>query len=121
MPSLSVLVVDDIESVRHLMRGVLEHAGHRVLEAGDGFEVLACLAENPGVELVITDLRMPNMDGGSLPRACLGECPGYPSCSCRGSTSTSHRTRSPGRYFPSRLPPSSSRRHLAGIRSRAKN
>ena len=47
MPSLLVLVVDDIESVRRLIRRVLEHAGHRVLEARDGVEALACLAENP--------------------------------------------------------------------------
>ena len=66
MTSLSVLVVDDVDSVRRLIRRVLEHAGHRVLEAGDGVEALACLAANPTVELVITDLRMPNMDGWEL-------------------------------------------------------
>ena len=66
MPSLLVLVVDDVESVRRLIRRALEHMGHRVLEAGDGVEALACLAENPAVDLVITDLRMPRMDGWEL-------------------------------------------------------
>lgn len=66
MPSLLVLVVDDVESVRRLIRRVLEHAGHRVLEAGDGVEALACLAGNPAVDLVLTDLRMPKMDGWEL-------------------------------------------------------
>jgi CheY-like chemotaxis protein len=66
VPSLLVLVVDDVESVRRLIRRVLEHAGHRVLEARDGVEALTCLAENPAVELVLTDLRMPNMDGWEL-------------------------------------------------------
>ncbi len=66
MPSLLVLVVDDVESVRRLIRRVLEHAGHRVLEASDGVEALARLAANPAVDLVLTDLRMPNMDGWEL-------------------------------------------------------
>jgi CheY-like chemotaxis protein len=66
VPSLLVLVVDDVESVRRLIRRVLEHAGHRVLEAGDGVEALTCLAENPAVDLVLTDLRMPRMDGWEL-------------------------------------------------------
>ena len=66
MPRLSVLVVDDVELVRRLIRRQLELADHRVYEACDGFEALACLAANPSVELVITDLRMPNMDGWEL-------------------------------------------------------
>jgi CheY-like chemotaxis protein len=66
VPRLSVLVVDDVELVRRLIRRQLELADHRVYEAGDGFEALACLAANPSVELVITDLRMPNMDGLEL-------------------------------------------------------
>jgi CheY-like chemotaxis protein len=76
--SLVVLVVDDVESVRRLTRRVLEYAGHRVLEAGDGVEALACLAENPTVELVITDLRMPNMDGWELAARLSGRSPRLP-------------------------------------------
>ena len=78
MPSLLVLVVDDIESVRRLIRRVLEQAGHRVLEARDGVEALACLAENPAVELVLTDLRMPNMDGWELATRLSGRSPRIP-------------------------------------------
>ena len=78
MPSLLVLVVDDVESVRRLIRRVLEHAGHRVLEARDGVEALACLAENPAVELVLTDLRMPNMDGWELATRLSGRSPRVP-------------------------------------------
>jgi CheY-like chemotaxis protein len=76
--SLLVLVVDDVESVRRLIRRVLEHAGHRVLEAKDGVEALACLAENPAVELVLTDLRMPNMDGWELATHLAGRSPRVP-------------------------------------------
>jgi CheY-like chemotaxis protein len=76
--SLVVLVVDDVESVRRLTRRVLEYAGHRVLEAGDGVEALARLAENATVELVITDLRMPNMDGWELATRLSGRSPRLP-------------------------------------------
>ena len=78
MPSLLVLVVDDVESVRRLIRRVLEHAGHRVLEASDGVEALACLTANPAVELVLTDLRMPNMDGWELATRLSGRSPRVP-------------------------------------------
>jgi CheY-like chemotaxis protein len=78
VPSLLVLVVDDVESVRRLIRRVLEHGGHRVLEARDGVEALACLAENPAVELVLTDLRMPNMDGWELATRLSGRSPRVP-------------------------------------------
>jgi CheY-like chemotaxis protein len=78
VPSLLVLVVDDVESVRRLIRRVLEHGGHRVLEARDGVEALACLAENPAVELVLTDLRMPNMDGWQLATRLSGRSPRVP-------------------------------------------
>jgi CheY-like chemotaxis protein len=78
VPSLLVLVVDDIESVRRLIRRVLEHAGHRVLEARGGVEALACLAENPAIDLVLTDLRMPNMDGWELATRLSGRSPRVP-------------------------------------------
>jgi CheY-like chemotaxis protein len=78
VPSLSVLLVDDVESVRRVIRRVLEHAGHRVLEAANGVEALACLAESPAVELVITDLRMPNMDGWELATRLSGRSPRLP-------------------------------------------
>lgn len=78
MPSLSVLVVDDVESVRRLIRRALEHMGHRVLEAGDGVEALACLAQSRAVDLVITDLRMPNMDGWELATRLSARSPRVP-------------------------------------------
>ena len=78
MPSLSVLVVDDVESVRRLIRRALEHMGHRVLEAGDGVEALACLAQSRAVDLVITDLRMPNMDGWQLATRLSARSPRVP-------------------------------------------
>jgi PAS domain S-box-containing protein len=59
-----VLVVDDEEAVLALMRTILENYGYRVITAASGPEAVACLAENRNsVNLVITDLSMPFMDG----------------------------------------------------------
>jgi two-component system response regulator HydG len=59
------LVVDDDAGVRYTLRGFLEDAGLEVDEAKDGVEALEVLAEHA---LVITDLRMPRMDGMELLR-----------------------------------------------------
>jgi two-component system chemotaxis sensor kinase CheA len=59
---LAVMVVDDALMVRELQRSILERGGYSVRTANDGAEALAMLAEQP-VDLVITDLEMPNVDG----------------------------------------------------------
>lgn len=59
------LVVDDDAGVRYMLRGFLEDAGLEVDEAKDGVEALEMLADHA---LVITDLRMPRMDGMELLR-----------------------------------------------------
>jgi two-component system chemotaxis sensor kinase CheA len=64
----SVLVVDDALTVRELQRSILERAGFDVRVASDGVEALALLAEAP-VDLVLTDLEMPRMDGFGLTEA----------------------------------------------------
>jgi CheY-like chemotaxis protein len=74
----TILVVDDVAAVRHLARRTLEVAGYRVLEAGDGIEALACLVRSPVVDLVITDVRMPNMDGWELAARLAGRSPRVP-------------------------------------------
>ena len=59
-----VLVLDDQEPIRRLTRRVLENEGHEVWEAADGELGMALLerAAQP-VDLVITDIFMPGMDG----------------------------------------------------------
>ena len=57
-----VLVIDDDEQVREMLRRMLEYEGLEVLEAGDGEEGLRLFADSP-VQLVITDILMPNKEG----------------------------------------------------------
>jgi two-component system, chemotaxis family, chemotaxis protein CheY len=71
----TILTVDDSASVRQMVKFTLTGAGYAVIEAVDGQDALAKLA---GVNLVITDLNMPNLDGIGLIRnvranaACRG-------------------------------------------------
>ncbi len=57
-----ILVIDDDEAMRSVLRRGLETAGHSVLEAANGAEGLR-LIEAGGIEVVVTDLLMPEMDG----------------------------------------------------------
>jgi diguanylate cyclase (GGDEF)-like protein len=60
-----VLVVDDDASIRGVVAEVLRDDGHTVVEAGSGDEALAQCGTD-GFDLVLTDIRMPGMDGISL-------------------------------------------------------
>jgi two-component system cell cycle sensor histidine kinase/response regulator CckA len=72
------MVVDDEPLVRSLSRRMLEDAGYQVYEAGDGLDALTLLAELGRVDAVITDLRMPNMDGFALSAYLAGHYPWIP-------------------------------------------
>jgi len=61
-----VLVVDDQFTVRELQRSILEAAGYRVVTAGDGREALGELTRDTEIDLVATDVQMPEMDGFAL-------------------------------------------------------
>lgn len=58
----TVLTVDDSKSVRQLVSYTLQQQGYDVLEAADGKEALELLG-NRKVEMIITDLNMPVLDG----------------------------------------------------------
>ncbi len=58
-----ILIIDDNGEVRGTMRSILEHAGHTVLEASDGADALIQLNAGLAVDLVVTDLVMPRIDG----------------------------------------------------------
>ena len=60
-----VLVVDDDEAFRHLVRGMLQRVAAKVSEASDGSEALAAVRRlDP--DLMLLDLRMPNLDGAAV-------------------------------------------------------
>ena len=61
----SILAVDDSPSMRQMVTYTLEHAGYDVFIAKDGQEALN-IAENNNVNLVLTDVNMPIMDGITL-------------------------------------------------------
>jgi two-component system chemotaxis sensor kinase CheA len=63
-----ILVVDDALTVRELQRNILERAGFDVRLATDGLQALQTLDDEP-IDLILTDLEMPNMDGFAFTEA----------------------------------------------------
>jgi len=60
-----ILIVDDSETVRQVLQLALGNAGYQVVEAEDGFDALVKLS-GAQIDMLITDLNMPNMDGLEL-------------------------------------------------------
>lgn len=58
-----ILVVDDQQPVRFLVKRVLETEQHTVAEANDGLQALRLLDGQIRFDLILLDLRMPNVDG----------------------------------------------------------
>jgi CheY-like chemotaxis protein len=66
----TVLVVEDEERIGNMAQLFLELQGYRVLVANSGAAALAIFAEQPSeIDLLITDLLMPSIDGATLTRA----------------------------------------------------
>ena len=59
----TILVVDDSTALRRTMALSLEKQGYRVLQAGDGRQALDRLKNHSGIDLIICDIEMPNMNG----------------------------------------------------------
>jgi two-component system, cell cycle sensor histidine kinase and response regulator CckA len=75
----TVLVVDDEEAVRKLACRMLTWTGYQALEARHGREALATIEEHNGpVHLVLTDIKMPGMNGRELGRHIEERWPGKP-------------------------------------------
>lgn len=71
-----ILVAEDEESIRSLVARALAMDGHAVTTANDGAEALDLLARDQGAfELLLTDIRMPIMDGIALALAAARDHP----------------------------------------------
>lgn len=73
-PSAAVLVVDDDEVMRDLLKRVLERSGYAVVTARDGRDGVERFRDQE-VDLAITDMVMPVMDGLEMIRALVAEQP----------------------------------------------
>ena len=71
----TILVADDDPGIRKLLEGVLHSSGYRVLEASDGRQAVEHLGNNQ-VDLLITDLLMPDQEGIETIRAVRKRFPG---------------------------------------------
>jgi two-component system, cell cycle sensor histidine kinase and response regulator CckA len=75
----TVLVVDDEEAVRRLAVRMLTWTGYQAIEARHGREALAAIEQHAGpVHLVLTDIKMPGMNGRELGRHVEQRWPGKP-------------------------------------------
>lgn len=63
----TILAVDDSASMRQMVCFTLKHAGYTVVQAVDGVDALE-FARGNSVDLVLTDMNMPRMDGIALVR-----------------------------------------------------
>jgi PAS domain S-box-containing protein len=73
-----ILVVDDAESIRTVTCRALEERGYRCLAAAGAVPALALLAADPSVDLVVTDVVMPEVSGRALADQLEAFRPGLP-------------------------------------------
>ena len=71
-----VLVVEDEPAVRMLIVEVLQDLGYRVLEAGDGREALKLIEREHAIDLLVTDVGLPGMNGRQLAELVRDRLPG---------------------------------------------
>ena len=72
----TILVVDDDNLVLDVVEAFIEQLGHKVLLAGSGHEALKVAKEHDSkVDLLLTDVMMPNMNGLELAEAMVADSP----------------------------------------------
>ena len=70
VPPIAILAVDDEPGVLALLRRCLDDERVTLTEAGSGQAALDQIAKGPPLDLLITDVRMPEMEGDELARQC---------------------------------------------------
>jgi two-component system, cell cycle sensor histidine kinase and response regulator CckA len=74
--SETILIAEDQESIRVLIKEFLEQRGYRVLAAQDGLEALSLLNDYPEtIDLLITDILLPGIGGGGIVKRSLERRP----------------------------------------------
>jgi CheY-like chemotaxis protein len=73
-----ILVADDESTVRAFAASVLRRAGFQLMEAVDGADALQKVQESGRIDLLLTDIRMPRMDGIALAHSVKEMYPGVP-------------------------------------------
>ncbi len=66
---VEILLVEDEKLERHILRELLVEEGYKVIEAENGAEAFEFCEKNPDIRLVVTDIKMPRMDGFALIKA----------------------------------------------------
>lgn len=75
----TILIVDDEQSIRQLLRRIFSREGFLILEASNGKEALDVFKRETGkIQLVLMDMSMPQMDGQTCARLMLKERPQIP-------------------------------------------
>src|ERR1700722_5295690 len=86
LPRKTILVVDDDPFFRDLTATILSRAGYQVVEAADGTEAVLSVCNSP-VDLVITDIVMPNREGIETIRYFSKALPNIPIVAVSGISS----------------------------------
>ena len=103
---IRILLVDDDLTVLRAMKRLLERSGHQVVDASDG-EMALARAREEDVDLLLTDILMPGMDGIALATSMKEQLPGMPVLFNTGGCPAGlrHQAERMGRVLDKGMPP----------------